>query len=234
MTRNFTPFISADDDTRLALKISESDSDKIGQGGRWSAEVSDLDSGIRLVVRDADCGAGCRCAAEVVRAFTVEGREVAPSSLLADGLLKAWQDPAEDALPDGLYVEFSDPTPAALLLAPVDDVSIEGIDVPPGAVGYAFYRCSGRDLRYVGPHVFLSADPVVASGEDMVARGLVDEEFVRSWEERSGASLFGLVKWAEETSSPAGDMVVPLVDGIELVERSTRTRIWPTRLEHAP
>lgn len=234
MTRNFTPYISPENATRLALRLSEFDWDKIGRSGNWSAEVTDIDSGIRLIVRDADCGAGCRCAAEVVRAFTVEGTEIEVSSLVANGLLKVWQELTDQALPDGLYVEFSDPAPTAVLLAPVTTASIEGVAIPVNAVGYAFYRCSDRHLHYVGPHVFLSTDPVVASGEEMVGRGLVDEEFVRSWEERSGASLFGVVKWAEETASPAGDMVIPLVEGVELLERSTRTRVWPTRQEPAP
>lgn len=67
----FTPNRSTRSRTRLMLHISKEDAGRIGWRGHWGpVEITDLDSGTVLRVRSADCGAGCHCAAEVVKVVT--------------------------------------------------------------------------------------------------------------------------------------------------------------------
>ncbi|MER9496330.1 hypothetical protein NKI86_31715 [Mesorhizobium sp. M0320] len=66
----FTPFESQTSGRRLLLKLSPEDKQKWDSKPRRShmqMEVTDQTTGRRLVVRSASCGAGCYCAAEVVR-----------------------------------------------------------------------------------------------------------------------------------------------------------------------
>lgn len=53
-----------DDMERVRMSISEVDGAKIG-GRTWRATVTDLKTGRRWRVRDAPCGASCRCAATI-------------------------------------------------------------------------------------------------------------------------------------------------------------------------
>ncbi|MDH7971300.1 hypothetical protein QH494_03830 [Sphingomonas sp. AR_OL41] len=64
----FTPNRSTRSQTRLLLHLSTEDQRRVGARGRWGpVEITDLDSGARLLVRSAPCGSGCHCGAEVVR-----------------------------------------------------------------------------------------------------------------------------------------------------------------------
>jgi len=56
-----------DDIGRVIMELSVADYGKIKRGCEWQAKVTDLNTGKKYRVRDADCGAGnCRCAARVV------------------------------------------------------------------------------------------------------------------------------------------------------------------------
>ena len=53
---------------RLLLEISEEDMAKCRPkkcGGPWKATVTDIKTGRQYDVEDADCGLGCRCAAQL-------------------------------------------------------------------------------------------------------------------------------------------------------------------------
>ena len=71
----FTPFDDdnihggeRDDRDCVSLSLSYDDIAKIRRGSPWRATVTDLRTGRKFVVKDADCGAGsCRCAARVIR-----------------------------------------------------------------------------------------------------------------------------------------------------------------------
>lgn len=74
-THVFTPFPGdahrlgpLDREGRVRLQISDADFRKVGRGCAWEAEITDVPSGRKFLVRDADCGAPhCRCAAVIVR-----------------------------------------------------------------------------------------------------------------------------------------------------------------------
>lgn len=64
----FTPYLRAGSDERWELLISDGDLAKIKRGCAWQAEVTDIQSGRRFLVRDADCSIPhCHCAAVVLR-----------------------------------------------------------------------------------------------------------------------------------------------------------------------
>lgn len=73
MTGNlFTPFAFEGTRMRAYMLLNEEDNAKIS--GDWSeAEVVDLVTGRLFLVRKADCGLGCRCAAVVVREVAEAG-----------------------------------------------------------------------------------------------------------------------------------------------------------------
>jgi hypothetical protein len=61
----FTPRLS--DGSRLDLRISDADHQKITRGQQWNATVVDLNTGHSYCVAGADCGlSGCLCDAVVV------------------------------------------------------------------------------------------------------------------------------------------------------------------------
>lgn len=64
MTFLFTPRTSK---KRLRLQLNAEDFAKIGAGKRWVAVVTDQTTGNVFYVRDAACGAGCRCDALVLQ-----------------------------------------------------------------------------------------------------------------------------------------------------------------------
>jgi hypothetical protein len=222
--RTFTPYASPDSGTRLAVKLSDADWSKIGRGGRWAAEVADLGSGLVLHVRDADCGAGCRCAAEVVKVATRDG--VAVQSSAVTSLLSVWPEPSAEGPREGLFLEFMNAAPDTIASLRVESPEIGDHAVPDQAVSYAFYRYTADDIEFVGPHVFLSQDPVVATGEEMIAAGRTDRANVDFWASR-GATSFGLVTWGPETNGSEGDMIVPLLGQVVLAERITGRQVWP-------
>jgi hypothetical protein len=66
----FTPRISARSDERLNIAVSDEDYSKMKRGGPWRAEITDLNTGKRYLVRGAACGCrGCRCDAVIVKDF---------------------------------------------------------------------------------------------------------------------------------------------------------------------
>lgn len=76
-TVTFTPNGDADaldlprfDEQRVQLSISESDRAQMVRGAPWRGVFTDRTSGRSFECRDADCGAGCRCAAEIIREVT--------------------------------------------------------------------------------------------------------------------------------------------------------------------
>lgn len=70
-----TPRASENTVERLFLEVSAEDHAQIGRGGVWRAVVTDLNTGIRYELADADCDASshCHCAAVVI------GRRYAPA-----------------------------------------------------------------------------------------------------------------------------------------------------------
>lgn len=68
MDRVFTPRVSSKSDERLRMSISDADYLKIERGRSWRAEVTDLNTGKRYLVRGAACGLpGCCCDAAIVK-----------------------------------------------------------------------------------------------------------------------------------------------------------------------
>lgn len=63
----FTPYVPGWGNLRAHMELDDADYAKIGRGSEWSATVYDHASGRIFTVRDADCGAGCHCAASIVR-----------------------------------------------------------------------------------------------------------------------------------------------------------------------
>jgi hypothetical protein len=127
---------------------------------------------------------------------------------------------------EGLHIEFSTVAPDTILVLPVDATELGDNLVPDEAVSYAFFRYGDDGAEFVGPHVFLSLDPVVATGDEMIAAGRLDQANVDFWAER-GATSFGLVAWGPETNGSEGDMIVPLLGQIVLAERGTGRQVWP-------
>jgi hypothetical protein len=67
----FTPRISSKSNERLRMSISDTDYLKVERGHPWRAEVVDLNSNKRYLVRGAACGAPrCRCDAVIVKMLT--------------------------------------------------------------------------------------------------------------------------------------------------------------------
>jgi hypothetical protein len=127
---------------------------------------------------------------------------------------------------EGLHIEFSNASPDTILVLPVAAPELGDNAVPDEAVSYAFFRYGDDGPAFVGPHVFLSLDPVVATGDEMIAVGRLDQANVDFWAER-GATSFGLVAWGPETNGSEGDMIVPLLGQIVLAERGTGRQVWP-------
>lgn len=65
--RLFTPYVHNRTALRAYMKLSKADSRKILTHESYRAEVTDQVSGRQFIVRDADCGLGCHCAAVIVR-----------------------------------------------------------------------------------------------------------------------------------------------------------------------
>jgi hypothetical protein len=63
----FTPYIHSRTTLRAYMRLSEADAHKVGTHDSYRAEVTDQVSGRQFIVRDADCGLGCHCAAVIVR-----------------------------------------------------------------------------------------------------------------------------------------------------------------------
>jgi hypothetical protein len=65
----FTPRKSYETDDRHEMRLSDEDQAKIRRG-RWKAEVTDLNTGIRYEVKGASCGLPrCFCDAVVTKEF---------------------------------------------------------------------------------------------------------------------------------------------------------------------
>lgn len=75
LPRIFTPF-EMGGGQRLALTLSDEDWSKIKTREHYTAVVTDERTGTIVRVQDADCGAGCRCAAEVVEIVAPGSREM--------------------------------------------------------------------------------------------------------------------------------------------------------------
>lgn len=68
MERIFTPMERPGTWDRLKMKLSDEDAARIPGRGHWGPEtVTDLNTGVVVEVEGAPCGAGCHCAAVVVR-----------------------------------------------------------------------------------------------------------------------------------------------------------------------
>lgn len=66
----FTPYIREGSVVRAYIKLDDKDYAKVeGRGHSFDAIVYDHQSNTKLRVKDADCGAGCRCAAVIVKEF---------------------------------------------------------------------------------------------------------------------------------------------------------------------
>jgi hypothetical protein len=66
----FTPRISAASEDRARMNLSAADMDKIGRGSKWSATVTDQNTGLRYRVRGASCGLPrCFCDAVITHIF---------------------------------------------------------------------------------------------------------------------------------------------------------------------
>ena len=68
----FTPYKSDRSQVRVHLELNDLDYNRIQDAkrkgyGSYRIKVVDQLSKRVVVVRDADCGAGCRCAAEIVK-----------------------------------------------------------------------------------------------------------------------------------------------------------------------
>lgn len=126
----------------------------------------------------------------------------------------------------GLRIDFCNAAPDTVLVLPVDAAELGDLTVPVEAVSYGFYNYGPAGPEFVGPEVFLSVDPVVGSGDELIRSGHLDREIAAFWRAR-GIELFGLVAWDDDGEGKAGQMVVPLSDGIVLMHRSTREVVWP-------
>ena len=63
-----TPKVNLKSKQRLSLYLNEEDAKKAGGRGRWEAEVTDIDTQIRYVLRGCSCGiAYCMCDAYIAK-----------------------------------------------------------------------------------------------------------------------------------------------------------------------
>lgn len=129
----------------------------------------------------------------------------------------------------GLRIEFCNPSPDTVLVLPVDAPELGDLAIPDEAVSYGFFKYGPSGSEFVGPQVFLSLDPIFGSGDEMIWAGHLDREGAAFWRARC-VEVFGLVTWEDSGDGKAGQMVVPLVEGIVLMRRATREIVWPAAL----
>jgi hypothetical protein len=70
----FTPRMSAVNNERYNLQISDDDHAKIIRGQNWEAVVTDIVTGVEYQARGAECSAGPRCFCDAIASPVVEQR----------------------------------------------------------------------------------------------------------------------------------------------------------------
>lgn len=125
-----------------------------------------------------------------------------------------------------LTVEFDSAKPETIAIRRASDQSLAGLVVPPAAIKFHFARTEkGRLPKIVSPFYFLTAEPLVLSSAEAVARSPKDAPSIRLWQQDYDASEFGVVAWHE---GPAlRSMLIPLTPEIVLLERTTMRQVWP-------
>jgi hypothetical protein len=125
-----------------------------------------------------------------------------------------------------LTVEFDSAKPDTIAIRSVKDQSLEGLQVPDGAIKFHFTRTARARLpKIVSPFYFLSLDPLVLTADQAIARRIEDAPSVRSWQSDYEVTEFGVVTWQEGPARRS--MLVPLTAEIVLLDRTTMAQVWP-------
>lgn len=123
------------------------------------------------------------------------------------------------------FIEFSDCSPTTVEVRLTDNLSLENIDIPSEAMKFCFWEVKDGEVpSHVGPTYYVTETLDIGSLKFLKKRypsaHLVDSN--------SRTELFAYVSWSHPAGEEWSDCeIIPLHDGVALVERQTGRQIWP-------
>lgn len=127
-----------------------------------------------------------------------------------------------------LRVEFIDPSPTTIEVRKVQNMSLEGLHIPPDTLSLNFFNhVDGERPEPMSPAYFLSRRPEVFNFLQTAIRFPDFSREAAGWRDQWGVEMFGLVTYVMEDTKYHGAMLIPLMASTALLDRETLRQVWP-------